>query len=227
MLYYYKYKFIRQMSEQNSTLLDYKQITIATVKEQFGHFIIGLLTIVFALTGTSYYIRAQGLSFPSLSFLKWQQTQPQAKQSPPKHNDTMYVVKEGEGLWQIAEQKYGTGEMMSEIMTANNIIDPNTVIPGQKLVLPPANPTIMASISVTPTLIPSVTPVLEQGQISATQTKQVTIKGNNYVVQEGDGIWDIAERAYGDGMMWTKIVEANKLGESYNLEIGRKLKIPR
>ena len=69
--------------------------------------------------------------------------------------------------------------------------------------------------------------VVENGQISAITSEQVTIKGDSYVVQEGEGLSDIANKAYGDGNMWTVIAEANNLASPDLLEVGMKLKIPR
>ena len=76
------------------------------------------------------------------------------------------------------------------------------------------------------TSIPTPT-VVENGQISAITSEQVTIKGDTYVVQEGEGLSDIANKAYGDGNMWTVIAEANNLASPDLLEVGMKLKIPR
>ena len=41
------------------------------------------------------------------------------------------------------------------------------------------------------------------------------IKGTSYTVKRGDTLWEIAEGAYGDGHMWTKILEANKANIKY------------
>ncbi len=116
--------------------------------------------------------------------------------------------------------------MANEILKLNSskITDPNNLEVGQILLLP--------TVTQQPTA--ATTPADEQhqyeqdtGDISAVQTKQVTIKTNKYTVKDGDGIWQIAEQAYGDGQMWTKIAEKNQLQEPYNLQVGKVLTIPR
>lgn len=43
----------------------------------------------------------------------------------------------------------------------------------------------------------------------ATNYKQGDIKGPTYTVRYGDTLWEIAEAVYGNGTMWTKILNAN------------------
>ena len=47
-----------------------------------------------------------------------------------------------------------------------------------------------------------------------------------YKVVAGDSLWKIAEATYGDGMMWSKIAEANTLRNPNVLSIGRELQLP-
>ncbi|MDZ7873617.1 MAG: 5'-nucleotidase C-terminal domain-containing protein [Rhizobium sp.] len=47
-----------------------------------------------------------------------------------------------------------------------------------------------------------------------------------YKVVAGDNLWKIAEATYGDGMMWSKIAEANALRNPNVLSIGRELQLP-
>ena len=47
-----------------------------------------------------------------------------------------------------------------------------------------------------------------------------------YVVQEGDDLWNIAEKFYGSGFNAYDISLANKISDSSNLEVGIKLVIP-
>ncbi len=59
---------------------------------------------------------------------------------------------------------------------------------------------------------------INNGQVEGTtQTRWVAndyVKGDissgNYTVIDGDTLWEIAEAVYGDGTMWTKILDANK-----------------
>mgnify|MGYP006152265685 CR=1 FL=1 len=47
-----------------------------------------------------------------------------------------------------------------------------------------------------------------------------------YKVVAGDSLWKIAEATYGDGLMWSKIAEANTLRNPNVLSIGRELQLP-
>jgi 5'-nucleotidase / UDP-sugar diphosphatase len=47
-----------------------------------------------------------------------------------------------------------------------------------------------------------------------------------YKVVAGDSLWKIAEATYGDGMLWSKIAEANALRNPNVISIGRELQLP-
>ena len=57
--------------------------------------------------------------------------------------------------------------------------------------------------------------------------KSSAITDRTYVVKEGDHLWDISVRAYGDGFRWVDIVSANNLSNPNTLVTGMVLKIPR
>ncbi|MBI4079581.1 MAG: LysM peptidoglycan-binding domain-containing protein [Candidatus Levybacteria bacterium] len=122
-----------------------------------------------------------------------------------KEAGTVYTVIEGDSLTSIADKFYGTPEKWVDIAKANNIED-ETVAPGMKLTIPKA------------TKPPE-----------PTQTKEANgkISGETYTVGEGESLWDIAVRAYGDGYQWPRIVEANKLENPDYVPPGTVLKIPR
>lgn len=72
----------------------------------------------------------------------------------------------------------------------------------------------------------------EIGEISEEreEIKEDLVVAEKYVVIEGDGLWQIAVKVYGDGYQWIKILEANrdKIGENAEeLEVGVELIIPR
>ena len=57
-------------------------------------------------------------------------------------------------------------------------------------------------------------------------TKPVLKQGKEYVIQEGDDLWKIAEMFYGDGNMWTLIAQANNLASPDSVRVGLKISIP-
>ena len=119
-----------------------------------------------------------------------------------KISEKKYVVREGEDLWQIAEKNYGSGFNAYDIAQVNALNEPYILLPGQELI------------------IPSV------AKRFPTQGDIVPID-NIYTVQEGDYLFQIAEKTYGDGNLVYKIIEANKIHEPYTIEVGQKLLIPR
>lgn len=71
----------------------------------------------------------------------------------------------------------------------------------------------------------NVTPYLPPEQQPATPAKQNGIKATHTVVN-GDTLWDLAKKYYGNYYQWTKIQKANGNLDPYRVPIGRKLLIP-
>ena len=59
---------------------------------------------------------------------------------------------------------------------------------------------------------------------AAAETAATTAK--KYTVALGDSLWKIAVATYGDGMLWTKIAEANKLKNPNRIGVGEELELP-
>lgn len=142
------------------------------------------------------------------------------KQEDGENKKRTYVVKEGESLWDIAEDQYKDGYKWTQIAKANNIENPGTIFKGDNLVIPQEE--------VTPTPPPYVT---SGGTIDsnsrATQPVTNKIVGSTYVVKHGDDLWDIALRAYGDGYKWVDIARFNNLANPDLIHSDNILKIPR
>lgn len=51
--------------------------------------------------------------------------------------------------------------------------------------------------------------ISQTGTWYATDYEEGDINPGNYTVQQGDTLWEIAEAAYGDGALWTTILDAN------------------
>ena len=61
----------------------------------------------------------------------------QAAQAAAQHTDqAAYIVKAGDTLADICRMYYGTTDRLDEICTLNGINDPNTILLGQKILLP-------------------------------------------------------------------------------------------
>ena len=60
-----------------------------------------------------------------------------------------------------------------------------------------------------------------------TATPTARPASNAYVLQSGEGLWDVAVKFYGDGYKWIDIAKANNLENNPdNIEPGTKLIIP-
>lgn len=220
--------------DENTVSFDYRNLLVETLRNKLDNFLIGIAVSVICVVGA--VAAANNVEYLSFNFRPKAITQNQPKNTKVvAAKPATYQIQEGDWIWKVAEDKYGDGNKAEDILKANNISDPNELKVGQILILPSNIPTVTPSMapSATPTITLTPTPTLtkykEQGDVTdtAAQTKQVTFKGKKYTIQKGDGIWQIAEKAYGDGMMWSKIAEANKLQSPYNLEEGKTITIPR
>ena len=108
--------------------------------------------------------------------------------------DVTYIVEPGDTLWSIAERFFGDGNRYKEIAELNNLADPNIIHAGQELV------------------IQRVSDGDEEESLPA-----------DYIVQEGDTLWSIAERAYGDGSKYTELAEKNGLGNPELIYPGQRI----
>jgi nucleoid-associated protein YgaU len=119
-----------------------------------------------------------------------------------------YTVKSGDDLWHIAQSTYGSGYNWTDIAQANSLSTPSVLYTGTKLTIPNVKPKEKTSDTVN------------------TQV-QNKITGTSYTVVEGDYLWDIAVRAYGDGFKWTDIAKANNIANPDIIYSGTNLKLPR
>lgn len=115
-----------------------------------------------------------------------------------------YKVEKGDSLSKIAEKTYQDLELWPAIAKVNEITNPNIIFTGSVLKLPPKEE-------------------LETVRKQLTQT--------SYEVKEGDTLFIIAEKMYGDGSKWSTIARVNKVGTLANgnplIFAGSTLKIPR
>ncbi len=142
-----------------------------------------------------------------------------------------YTVAEGETLWSIAEKSYNDGYAWVDIAKTNNLKEPYELEKGQKLVIPKRSvtsaPEENMSQVISPTAVPTVTvaPKTEVKTIEVPADQKIT--GAYYKIAEGDNLWTIAERAYGDGYRWVDIAKANNLVNPDLIYAGDSLKFSR
>lgn len=131
-------------------------------------------------------------------------------QTITRDDETVHVVARGEHLWAVAERYYDSGYNWVDIADANDLANPGQLETGQELVIPEVEPK-KATVEV-----PEV----------AGETEEA-ISGATYEVNEGDTLWDVAVRAYGDGFRWTEIAQENNLEKPGIIHPGNVLTLPR
>ncbi|NMB56881.1 LysM peptidoglycan-binding domain-containing protein [Candidatus Beckwithbacteria bacterium] len=122
-----------------------------------------------------------------------------------------YLAQEGDSLQTIARVFYGNEMYWTEIAAENQIDNPDLLTVGQKIILPE-----IASLSAEKK---------EPEVLSAQNTERFT--QDKYVVQAGDTLEIIAQKAYGDAKRWMEISQANNLYNPDLLYEGLELAIPR
>lgn len=150
-----------------------------------------------------------------------------------------HVVKEGEDLWQISENYYGTGYNWTDIAQANNISDPNQIEVGQKLTIPNVSPKLsLREVTATETSKEAVEeekPITDSREAKATIEPEVTPEKEEvsdtskqvvHTVESGESLWKIAQKYYQDGFKWVEISKENGLENPDLIEIGQNLIIP-
>jgi len=197
------------MMKKYVKIINYQQLFLATIKEKYFNLILGMV-VALIFSSLAYKLLLKKISinlvFPLSIFKQKTPTTPSKPSIPSK----TYVIQEGDDLWHIAEKFYGSGFNAYDISVVNKITDPSILEAGQKIIIPNVarrEPTV--------------------GEISATQTGQVTFTEGKYVVQPGDSLSSISLKVYGDLFTWPRILTANNLLNADQIEIGMILNIPR
>lgn len=129
-----------------------------------------------------------------------------------------YTVEAGQGLWQIAEERYGSGYNWVDIARANNITNPDQIVAGAVLVLPDVEPkerTVVEAIQ-----------DAREALAQRVEERGGRIETTKYTVVEGDTLWSIAERKYGDGFVFAKIASDNRVSNPSVIYVGQVIELP-
>ncbi|MBN1436886.1 MAG: LysM peptidoglycan-binding domain-containing protein [Sedimentisphaerales bacterium] len=133
--------------------------------------------------------------------------------SAPSNSGQVYVVREGDSLWRIAQRQLGDGNRHEEILALNRdrISDPGRLRVGQSLRMPAG-----AAASTT----------VAQQQPQANTTASVSTR--SYTVREGDSLWSIAAQHLGNGERYHEIASLNSdvLSNENSLRTGLVLRLP-
>ncbi len=122
---------------------------------------------------------------------------------------TTHKVAEGEDLWNISVRYYKSGYNWVTLAKANNLTNPDSLSVGQMLTVPKADP------------------INPAGSLNGNGITVVAITESKYKVTQGDDLWNISCRAYGDCYKWTEIAQANKLANPDVIEVDQELSLPR
>jgi nucleoid-associated protein YgaU len=170
----------------------------------------------------------------SFNFLQSNSSEEQTSQTEGDiqiDDGSTYTVTEGDSLWSIAEQEYGTGYEWTEIAAANPGIQDGDIEVGQEIVIPDTDKILEEAAST------EAIGVEETGQQPVAQAQptstpseqsadQTEASERTYTVQRGDSLWDIAVEVYGDGYRWTDIAQANNLVNPGLIHSGNVLSLP-
>lgn len=122
---------------------------------------------------------------------------------------TTHKVAEGEDLWSISLRYYKSSYNWVTLAQVNKLANPDILVVGQELNIPKADP------------------INPEGSINGDGISIAAITANKYKVVEGDDLWNISCRAYGDCYKWTQIAQANKLANPDVIEVDQELSLPR
>lgn len=195
------------MADSNQKL---KQL-LNTIKQKPSNFIIGLIVLLILVISIILSIpknTQDTIKVDKKSALTKIKELFSGKKDEGIVEPSIYVVKEGDHLWKISEDAYGSGYNAYDISKANNLKDANLIEVGQELILPEVEPKEPTVISDNP----------EEVTENATPTQ--------YMVLAGDHLWSIAQKVYGNPYKWLDISIANNLINPSVIEVGQILTLP-
>ena len=157
--------------------------------------------IVVLIIGILFVSFAKGIRNEQTSSTKDNQI---AELQKSQNTSSTYSIKPGDDLWSISEDVYKDGYEWVEIAKINKLEDPGLIHSGNKLMIPK----------------------IEKKSV-VIQVENSAISGSAYSIKEGDNLWDISVRAYGDGFKWPELAKINNLENPDLIFADNVLKIPR
>ncbi len=129
----------------------------------------------------------------------------------------VHVVAKGDTIWDLGVKYYGDGLKGKLILQANKAVIPNAGMlrVGQKLIIPPADSSAAPAARVAP--VAPVAPVTN------------VVAGTKHTLTKKDTLWSLAQKYYGDGNKWKRILQANQdiIKDERHLPVGKTIVIPR
>lgn len=180
-----------------------KYLKNLNLPESFVSITLGFLVVIVAgLLIYNYFTGGKQEKIPPQEVVS--EEKPQEKATPPL--PATHTVVANENLWVIAEKYYGSGYNWVTIVSENKLSNPNFIMVGQTLNIPRAE---------------IIRPAGEKMLATAVEPEKI------YTVVQGDNLWNIAVREYGDGFAWTRIAATNNLANPDLIYTGNVLRLPR
>lgn len=182
--------------------------------ESYTSLVLGAIVVLIA--GILLIFLAKGNRNEQTSSVKTPDINAQLQESD---TSSTYTVNPGDDLWSISENVYNDGYKWIEIAKINNLKNPDLIHAGNKLIIQTATSVINQGKS------DETKPEISAVSNNVTQNNSIT--EDTYKIKQGDNLWEIAVRAYGDGFKWPEIAKANSLTNPDLIFSDNTLKIPR
>jgi len=176
--------------------------------EELVSMFIGLVVLVAVSTLIVGYVRRHkgNIDVPGIATTSVEKSEEMIRVTPSEEKlSRVYEVQKGDSLWNIAQLQYQDGYKYVELIKANSLKSPGSLVIGQKLIIP------------------------DLGGVQISKETPVKADGGEVVVKSGDSLWKIALSTYGDGFAWTKIWSENKqiITDPNQIEVGMRLILPK
>jgi len=185
--------------------------------ESYTSLILGAIVVL--AIGILFFSFARGNRNMQTSSTKVEPTKTQQMTERTQTSST-YTVKHGDDLWSISDNIYKSGYQWVEIAKINKLVDPGIIHVGDKLIIPTVAPT-------TTQKEPMVAKAEPTPKTQSVIKQNDSITGDDYEIKEGDNLWEICVRAYGDGYKWVELAKVNNIENPDLIYPDNVLEIPR